>query len=329
MRFSKLLLIISLAVALTSAYFSIFGLSQLFAGAALSVIIMASILEIAKLIVTTLLHNYWGTLSKILRFYLSLGVFILMCITSGGIYGFLSSAYQNTANKYEIHNNSIGLLESKKQLFVNKNKIASELIETKTSRVNGLSDIRLRQETRLDSAKTNSGRDKSRLDIDKASSEIQTLNNDIDKLNNDIIATNDSIGKYDLKIMELNMNSSVASEIGPLKYLSELTGKPMGVVVNWFILLLIFVFDPLAIAMILAYNKIISEEKNKSNIVTINGNDVDNTLINPDPIIQHNTPVNEDNIVEPSQIEEPKKIKLTDIREKKNSGTNVIQRINK
>ena len=138
MRFSKLLLIISLAVALTSAYFSIFGLSQLFAGAALSVIIMASILEIAKLIVTTLLHNYWGTLSKILRFYLSLGVFILMCITSGGIYGFLSSAYQNTANKYEIHNNSIGLLESKKQLFVNKNnliamKICQRALQTKVS----------------------------------------------------------------------------------------------------------------------------------------------------------------------------------------------------
>lgn len=326
MGFSRLLLIISLSVALTSAYFSIFGLSQLFAGATISVIVMASILEIAKLIVTTLLHNYWGDLTKILKFYLSVCVFILMTITSGGIYGFLSSAYQNTANKYEIHNSGIRLLESKKQLFLNKNKVASDFINTKTIRLNSLSDIRLRQENRLDSAKTNRNRDRSRLDIDKASNEIEKLNNEIEKLNNDIISNNDSIGKYDLKIMELNSNNSITSEIGPLKYLSELTNKPMGVVVNWFILLIIFVFDPLAIAMILAYNKISILNK-KNTPKPSNVNDENYEIEENESSLENLT----NNIDKPNDVkqtvDEPKRIKLSDIREKKNGGTNVIERI--
>ncbi len=92
-RFSYLMLLMALSVAATAGYFSVWGLSQLFAGASTAVIIMASILEVGKVVTTTALHRYWDKLAKGLRGYLTVGVLVLMFITSAGIYGFLSNAY--------------------------------------------------------------------------------------------------------------------------------------------------------------------------------------------------------------------------------------------
>ena len=97
------MLILALVVAGCAAYFSVWGLSQLFAGASTAVIIMASALEIGKVVTTTALHTYWKQLAGTLKLYLTISVGILMIITSAGIYGFLSNAYQSTANKLEIH----------------------------------------------------------------------------------------------------------------------------------------------------------------------------------------------------------------------------------
>jgi hypothetical protein len=108
---------LALSVAGCAAYFSVWGLSQLFAGASVAVIVMASILEIGKIVTTTALHTYWDKLAKPLRIYLSISVVILMVITSAGIYGFLSNAYQSTANKLEIHEGELGILDVKKQTF--------------------------------------------------------------------------------------------------------------------------------------------------------------------------------------------------------------------
>jgi len=80
----------ALAVSGSAAFYSVFGLSKLFAGASTQVIIMASSLEFAKLVVASLLYQYWDSINKILRIYLSISVGILILITSGGIYGYLS-----------------------------------------------------------------------------------------------------------------------------------------------------------------------------------------------------------------------------------------------
>ena len=117
MKFRHIMLIMALSVAGCAAYFSVWGLSQLFAGAGLAVIIMASVLEIAKLVVTTALHTYWNKLAKPLKIYLSISVVVLMLITSAGIYGFLSNAYQKTANKLEIHEGELSVLDGKKSIF--------------------------------------------------------------------------------------------------------------------------------------------------------------------------------------------------------------------
>jgi hypothetical protein len=250
------MLLIALSVAGTAGYFSIFGLSQLFAGASTAVIIMATVLEIAKVITTTALHKYWTKLAIGLKIYLTIGVAVLMLITSAGIYGFLSNAYQKTANKLEIHEGELSVLGGKKQLFEKNITDNEKIVVTKNKRIDQLTDLGNRQETRLDLAKSNRAKDKVRNDIALATNEIQKLSTDIDGLNSKNGILSDSVGKYNTKALELKSGSEVAGEVGPLKYIAELTGAPMGNVVNYLILLLIFVFDPLAIALILMTNRV-------------------------------------------------------------------------
>jgi len=249
------MLMMALAVAGCAAYFSVWGLSQLFAGAGLAVIIMASVLEIGKLVVTTALHTYWDKLAKPLRVYLSISVVILMLITSAGIYGFLSNAYQKTANKLEIHECELSVLDGKKGIFQKNIDDNQKIIDTKNKRLDQLSGLRTSQESRIDGSNSNRDRNSVRGDIASANTEIQKLSSEIDILNSKNAVLSDSIGKYNVKALEMKSGSDVAGEVGPLKYIAELTGVPMAKVVNYLILLLIFVFDPLAISLVLATNK--------------------------------------------------------------------------
>ena len=252
---------LALAVAGCAAYFSVWGLSQLFAGASTAVIVMASILEIGKIVTTTALHTYWNKLAKPLRIYLSISVVILMVITSAGIYGFLSNAYQSTANKLEIHEGELGILDVKKQTFEKSVSDNQKIIESKTKRLDQLSNLRSSQESRLDNSGSNRAKNSVRGDIKSADSEIQKLNTEIDVLNAKNIVLSDSINAYNVKAIELKSGSSVAAEVGPLKYIAQLTGISMASVVNYLILLLIFVFDPLAVALVLITNKVFQIEK--------------------------------------------------------------------
>jgi hypothetical protein len=118
MKFRTFLLGVSaLFVAFNAAFFSVSGLSKLFAGAAFSVIIMASSLELAKLITAGYLYNYWQKINKSFRIYLSIAVLILILITSLGIYGFLTSAFQDTFNQYSIKEKQLAFLQQKEQFW--------------------------------------------------------------------------------------------------------------------------------------------------------------------------------------------------------------------
>ena len=123
MTFRTFLLGLSaLFIAAAAAYFSVTGLSKLFAGASLAVILMASSLEFGKLISASFLYVYWNRINKILRTYLLIGVCVLIIITSAGIYGFLTSAYQSTADKLSI-------IEKQTELFtLKKNRFEDQLI---------------------------------------------------------------------------------------------------------------------------------------------------------------------------------------------------------
>jgi hypothetical protein len=261
------MLFLSLSLAGTAAYFSIWGLSQLFAGASTAVIVMATVLEIGKIATTTMLHTYWLKFSKVLKIYLTISVVVLMLITSAGIYGFLSNAYQTTANKLEIHEGEVNILDVKKQIFEKTIEDNKKIIEDKTKVLNQTSDRLDKRINNIDYTKSNQSRNADRATND-ANKRLEVINKEIDELNNKNISLSDSVNSYNVKVLELKSNSKVSGEIGPLKYISELTGAPMANIVNYMILLLIFVFDPLAVALILATNKIFQinkKEKEESN----------------------------------------------------------------
>ena len=257
------MMILALAIAGCTAYFSVLGLSQLFAGAATAVIIMASVLELGKIVVTTALHTYWKKLGVTLRLYLTSSVVILMVITSAGIYGFLSNAYQKTSNKLEIHEGELNILNLKKENFEKLIASNETITLSKTKRIDQLIDLRNNQENRLDGASLSRQMKNARLDIETANNEIKSLTLNIDELNSKNIILSDSVNKYNVKMLELKVDSDVAGEVGPLKYISSLTGIPMANIVNYMILLIIFVFDPLAISLIIVTNRIFEIEREK------------------------------------------------------------------
>jgi hypothetical protein len=237
----------ALSVSASAAYYSVTGLSMLFAGASVAVLIMAASLEISKLVIVSLLYQYWDKLNSLLRSYLTLAATILILITSAGIYGFLSGAYQTTANQSSIVDQKIQTLETKKGLYEDtRNNILKE--KQSIAELKG---------TLSSSTTTQSTDRKGNLVIksNKANIEqLQTANQSDERLTTKLDITNDSIFALENKILEVKTTSKAANELGPLKYLSNLTGQSMDKIINWFLLVIIFVFDPLAISLVIAAN---------------------------------------------------------------------------
>ena len=254
--FPFLIALSALAVSGSAAFYSVFGLSKLFAGASLQVIIMAGSLEFAKLVTASLLYQYWSTINKWLRFYLSVAVFILMVITSGGIYGYLSGAYQETATKSEFLDKSLAVLQTKQTRF-EENK--TDLTIEKTQLNQTISNLRtsLSNPAQVQYVDKESGQlitTTSSSTRRALQSELETTITDRDNVNLKLEAVQDSIMRLDTELLDLEIGNEEQRELGPLKYLAEITDKDMGQVVNWFLLLIIFVFDPLAIALVVAAN---------------------------------------------------------------------------
>ena len=254
--FPLLVALSALSVAGSAAFYSVFGLSKLFAGASTQVIIMAASLEFAKLVTASLLYQYWDTLNKALKGYLMVAVFTLMIITSGGIYGFLSGAYQSTATKSELLDKSLAILNQKQIRF---QETKEDLTIEKTQINKSISDLRI---SLSNPTSVSYWDENSQSVITTASSsarralqaELKTTITDRDNINIKIEAIMDSINKTDMALLDKEVSNEAQSELGPLKYLAGVTGWPMDKVVNWFLMLIIFVFDPLAIALVVAAN---------------------------------------------------------------------------
>ena len=251
-----LIAVSALAVSASAAFYSVYGLSKLFAGASLQVIIMAGSLEFAKLITASLLYRYWDSINKGLRIYLSLAVVVLMLITSGGIYGYLSAAYQETATKSEFLDKSLAVVEQKQirfeeqkiELKLEKQQVSTTISDLRTSLSNPAKVQYVDKETgQLITTTSSSARRALQSELDETIIERNQINLKLE-------AVQDSILRLDTELLNLEIGNEEQRELGPLKYLSELTGKEMGTVINWFLLLIIFVFDPLAIALVVAAN---------------------------------------------------------------------------
>jgi hypothetical protein len=265
MKFRTFLLGLSaLFIAVAAAYFSITGLSKLFAGASMAVILMASSLEFGKLISASFLYAYWDKINKLLRTYLVIGVSILVLITSAGIYGFLTSAYQVTADQLEIMDKGVSIIELKKERFEAQLQIANTERETLTQSINELSKGLANNVIQYTDGSgnlitTTSSATRNALERQLTSSQTQRNN-----LSSKIEALADSVTRLDIEILNLQSDNEVAGEIGTLKYLAEITGQPMSKIINWFALMIVFVFDPLAVTLVIAFNtamKIDSDEK--------------------------------------------------------------------
>ena len=260
--FGFLMILSTLSLASTAAYYSVFGLSSLFAGAKTEVIIMATALEFAKLIVASYLHNNWDKIGWILKSYLTLGVGILMIITSAGIYGFLTSAYQTTADQLTIIDKQTEVVEMKRDRFsesLDGYKIErTQLNSSITELTKGLSNntIQYKDKETGEIITTTSSSTRRVL-----TSQLNDMKEERNKVSIKMESLTDSITSLDLKVLDMESNNEVAAEIGPLRYMAEITNKPMATIVNWFTLLIVCVFDPLAIAMVLAVNKFIGRKE--------------------------------------------------------------------
>ena len=272
MKFRTLLLGLSaLFVGFNAAFFSVTGLAKLFAGASVSVMIMASSLELAKLITAGYLYNYWDKINKGFRIYLSIGVVILILITSLGIYGFLTAAFQDTLNQYNVSSKQKAFLQQKESFWGSDVTRYDKELERISENISTLSSAKATGIQIKDTTSTTGFRNTvstTELRLSQKRIEVEEQNRREVQAKREVAA--DSLQKIQLKILELDTDTETGSELGPLQYLSTLLDKPMTDIINWFILIIIFVFDPLAVSLVIAFNnavKVDKGEKDKKKVI--------------------------------------------------------------
>ena len=255
--FKYVILLSAIMIATVAAFFSISGLGKLFAGAYLAVVIMASVLEAGKLVTASLLTRHWQDLTRLMRVYYLSATFTLIVITSAGIYGFLTAAYQTTADQLSILDRQTQVLDLRKEryqeqldLYIGERETLSltvgELSRGLANNVIQYVDEETGQLVTTTSLNT-------RLVLQE---QLQIATQERGNLGLRIEELTDSVTQMDLQALSLTIDSEVTAEVGTLRYLSTLTGWPMDQVVNAFALLIIFVFDPLAVSLVVAYNRL-------------------------------------------------------------------------
>ncbi len=252
--FPYVVLAAAILISASSAYYSVFGLSKLFSSQSTAIIILAGSLESAKLITATYLHRYWSYISRLMKIYMCTAVIILMFITSLGVYGFLVSAYQTTAYALENLNSSIDALQTKKIRFesqlANLNK-SSQAIDK------NINTLTIALSNNVIKYTDNSGNQVIKTSAENRNAyeqQLSDLNSRLSKLQTHESQLLDSMSIVDTRILQLKTNSKISAEVGPLKYIAQMTGMSVDATVNWLIILLIVVFDPLAIVLLISAN---------------------------------------------------------------------------
>lgn len=256
MKLRTLLGISAILVAGCAAFFSVTGLGLLFYGASVAVIVMASTLEFAKIVVASYLKQSWKEVEGTLRLYLTIALLSLMVITSAGIYGFLSDAFQKQSLRLEKVEREVSFIE-------NKIKINQAEIKRYEQKITNFSNIRNSQEenlTKLIDKERSTGRITGM--IKSADAEIKTASLKIDSLNTI------NIGLYQQIESVKNSNQDLEEQVGGFRFVAQALNVDLKTAVKWFILLIVLVFDPLAIALVLAYNSKRKETVNQETTTT-------------------------------------------------------------
>lgn len=247
--------ILALALASCAAFFSIAGLAKLFARASTAIIIMASLIEVSKLIITSFLYQHFRKISISLKIYLIIALTIIMSITSIGIYGFLSSAYQETKLSYELNSLQSEKINKNVQQLQTSVKNMEMQIQMKNVQLQNLINIRNTQEQQTTQLITqNKSFNSINLKSSNVDKQINALNEDIDSIYTLIYTYTDSINMLQINFRQESVKNQISSELGSLVFISNVTGLKLDTIVNILILLFIIVFDPLAVCFTLVYN---------------------------------------------------------------------------
>jgi hypothetical protein len=234
----------AIVIAGCAAYFSITGLGILFAGASISVMVMAGSLEYAKLVTATYLKQKWDTIKGFNKWYLTASVVILMVITSAGIFGYLSNAFQQQNIKLDQVAREI-------QVWQNKIDNSNQQIATLQGQQKDLSTT---QNSLITKGNVNSRLLRS---VDNRDRQSNTINKKINVLQDSIVSYNGHIN--DIK----NNNIELEREVGGFRFVADAFGMSLNSVVKFFIFLIVIVFDPLAIALVIAFNQLVLGENKK------------------------------------------------------------------
>lgn len=234
----------ALIIAGCAAYFSVTGLGVLFAGASISVMVMASSLEFAKLVAATYLKQKWDELEGFNKWYLTISVGVLMLITSAGIFGYLSNAFQAQ---------SLKLQQVDREVMVHQTKIDQNTAQI-TQLSTQITEFNSNQGKIIDGGKVNRRLLRS---IDNRDKEISKLNDKISNLQTENAKETEEINK--IKISNLDLEK----EVGGFRFVAEAFGVELKNVVKFFIFIIVIVFDPLAVALIIAFNGLIESPKDK------------------------------------------------------------------
>jgi chromosome segregation ATPase len=255
----------AVTMAITVAYVSVNGLLKVFTGAGTIGLILFSSIEIAKIVATSAIHTYGRTIGWFYSLLLSICILISMAITSMGIYGFLSSTYKESFSKMENTDSRLELIGSKSENYktqllsknTEKESLNNQISELSKGLSNGVQYKDKQTGQILTTTISNSSRKSFEKRLDIATNRLDKLNEEIEELNNKIFELdNEGLG---LKL------ENTSGELGPLKYLADVAGTDMDNVMKWFILLLIIIGDPMAVLMVIIFNKVANFEKESSN----------------------------------------------------------------
>ena len=216
--------IAALLIAGNAGFFSVFGLSKLFSGATLSVILMASSLELGKFVSAAFIYRYWKQINWLQKFYMTTAVVVLVGITSAGIFGYLSNAYQGATIEFEKQTTTLFYKEDRlEQLEEDKVYLKDELEQS----VSALPD-----------------------NYTTAKRQLR------EEYNPKVLVLNDQILNIKQEISDLKVGLvETGVDVGPAIYLAKIFDTDIDTVVKFFIFILIFVFDPLAVMLVIAFNQ--------------------------------------------------------------------------
>ena len=290
-KFDHLIGLSAIFIAGCAAYFSILGIGMLFAGSSIAAMTMALSLEFGKLVASSFLYRFWNKTQKFLKIYLVTAVVILMVITSFGIFGYLSAAYQSSSIENQLFEEKVTSVENQK-------KYSQDVITDAKKRIDNITSLRATQENRLSQLLTNSYIVRNQIELDNVNQQTQDLINqsqkNLESENGKIEKAISDIEKYNNQISDLKLNMGHKKDVITFRFVADALHMDLNTIVKWFISILISVFDPMAVCLLLAYNTAVYKDENETE-------DGDLPIVIPTSV----SPIESDSMVSPSSVNQP------------------------